>query len=426
MDCPACGSEVPPGRSACPRCGTLLPPVGERPGPGTYSAAGTPADSPTASRNPGTEPFPRPAWDTGDDHPWNVPPGPHPAPGPEDGPPDPPPAAGAEHRWRGPHPAPGEEPFRPAPGEEGNPPEPGNATQILGPPIGDPAAPETSSANWIPGPPAAWDPGPPAGTPMPAESPAAGWDPGAAGTGPAPAGPPAGRPLGSPVPGGPPPGYPPYGWEQGVPPELGGPPGPSPNAEGSGKNRKILLAGGIAAAVVVVGGLAYALTQGSSSGGGGTPTSQKTTVDTAAQQVSAVAQVLKSGQTARGHLPSRLRTCDDVSAGVAGFQQVVQDRQQELSRTKALKVDRLPNGARLRQAMISAYQNSLEADQAYLAWAKKVRAHRCGGRIAPLVAPYHDALSANDKAGPAKRRVAALWKPIATAHGLPAYAWNRL
>ncbi|GAA0373219.1 hypothetical protein NE235_36150 [Actinoallomurus spadix] len=401
MDCPACGGEVPPGRSACPRCGTPLPPAGERPGPGTYSAAGTPADSPTAAPNPGTQPLP--AVDTGGERPWNVPPGPHPVPG--EGPSRP-----------GPH---------LAPGDEGNPPEPGNATQILGPPTGDPMAPETPPANWIPGPPAAWSPGPPAGTPTPADSPAAGWNSGVAGTGPAPAGPPVGQPFGGPGPSGPPPGYPPYGWDQGVPPEIGGPPGQPPNAGGSGKNRKILLAGGIAAAVVVVGGLAYALTQGSS-GGGGTPTAQQTTADTAAQQASAVEQVLKSGQTARGHLPARLRTCDDVSAGVAGFQQVVRDRQQELSRTKALKVDRLPNGTRLRQAMISAYQSSLEADQAYLAWAKKVRARGCGGRIAPLVAPYHDALSANDKAGPAKRRVAALWKPIATAHGLPAYAWNRL
>ncbi|MCO5997849.1 zinc ribbon domain-containing protein [Actinoallomurus rhizosphaericola] len=417
MDCPACGSEVPPGRSACPRCGTLLPSAGEHPGPGPHSPMGMPGDSPTAPPNPRTEPLPS-IWDASEDRPWTAPPDPRPAAGAEDGPAD-----------------------------------PGNATQILGPPAGGPMAPDLPSAggplapdlpsaggpiapDLPPGggpmaadpPPAGWSPGPPVGGPPPSQPSPAPWN--TPETEPAPylgppVGPPAGQPFGGPGYGAAPPGYHPNGWDQGVLPAAGQP-GESPDTGGKRNNRMILLVGGIAAAVVVVGGLAYALTQGSSGGGGGTPTSQKTTADTAAQQASAVDQVLKTGQTARGHLPARLRTCDDVSAGVAGFQRVVRDRQQELSRTKALSVDRLPNGSRLRQAMITAYQNSLEADQAYLAWAKKVRARGCGGRIAPLTAPYQDAIAANDKAGPAKRRVVALWKPIASAHGLPTYVWNRL
>ncbi|MCO5971661.1 zinc ribbon domain-containing protein [Actinoallomurus soli] len=380
MDCPACGSEVPPGRSACPRCGTLLPSAGEHPGPGPHSPMGMPGDSPTAPPNPRTEPLPS-IWEPSEDRPWTAPPDPRPAAGADDGPPD-----------------------------------PGNATQILGPPVGGPMAADP--------PPAGRHPGPPVGGPPPSQPSPAPWN--APETAPAPyLGPPVGQPFGGPAYGAAPPGYHPNGWDQGAPPAAGQP-GEPPGTGGKRNNRKILLVGGIAAAVVVVGGLAYALTQGSSGSGGGTPTSQKTTADTAAQQASAVDQVLKTGQTARGHLPARLRTCDDVSAGVAGFQRVVRDRQQELSRTKALHVDRLPNGSRLRQAMIMAYQDSLEADQAYLAWAKKVRARGCGGKVAPLTAPYQDAITANDKAGPAKRRVVALWKPIASAHGLPTYVWNRL
>jgi hypothetical protein len=221
-----------------------------------------------------------------------------------------------------------------------------------------------------------------------------------------------------------PPGYHPNGWNEPLPPVAGDHAVSLPDGSMQ-KNRRMLLAGGIAAAAMLVGGLAYALTQGSSDGrphaAQGRPDAQ-----TAAQQAAAVDQVLKSGETARGHLPSRLRTCDDVSAGVAGFQQVVQDRQQELSQVRALKVDRLQDGSRLRHAMIAAYQSSLKADRAYLAWAKKVQAHGCGGRIAPLTAQYKNAIAANDKAGPAKRQVVALWKPIAGSHGLPTYPWNRL
>ncbi|WP_345360152.1 hypothetical protein [Actinoallomurus liliacearum] len=310
------------------------------------------------------------------------------------------------------------------PGAPAADPMPPPAPWNLGAPAADPIPPEPPSTGW--------DPGPPGAGPMPFEAPPAPWSPGPAGTGPTPhkspvgqaAGQAAGQPFGGPAPGLAPPGYQPNGWDQGIPPAAGETTGASTDADRK-KKRTILLAGGIAAAVVVVGGLVYVLTQGSS--GGGTPTSRSTAnTDTAAQQAAAVDKILGSGQAARGHLPSRLRTCDDVSAGVAGFQQVVQDRQQEVTQTKALKLDRLPNGSRLRQSMLAAYQSSLEADQAYLGWARKVRARNCGGRIAPLVAPYHDALTANDKAGPAKRRVVALWKPIASAHGLPAYAWNRL
>jgi hypothetical protein len=222
------------------------------------------------------------------------------------------------------------------------------------------------------------------------------------------------------------PGYDPAGWDQGAPPFPGDPAAP-PSDGGTGKNRKtLLLAGGVAAVVLLGGGLAYALSQGLSGPDDKPAGGAKPAAASSAQQSAAVNQILKSGRTARGHLPSRLRTCDDVTAGVPGFQQVVRDRQQELSQSKGLKVDQLRNGARLRRSMISAYQSSLAADQAYLAWAQEIQSRACGSRTAPLTAHYRDAISANGKAGPAKRQVIALWKPIANTHGLPSYAWNRL
>jgi hypothetical protein len=305
---------------------------------------------------------PLPAWHGGNEGPWNVPP---------------------EHH--------------PMTGTDGTPPDSGNATQILGIPAASSIPPDYHQVGWNPSAPGAGQM--PAG---PAEHNFGGLGAGAM----------------------PPPGYHPNGWNQPLPPVTGDTAVSSPDGS-TKKNRTMLLAGGIAAAAVLVGGLTYALTQGSS--GGKTHTSEGMPVaQTAAQQAAAVDQVLKSGETARGHLPSRLRTCDDVSAGVAGFQQVVRDRQQELSQARALKVDRLQDGSRLRQSMIAAYQSSLQADRAYLAWAQKVQARGCGGRIAPLTAQYKKAIAANDKAGPAKRQVVALWKPIAGSHGLPTYPWNRL
>jgi hypothetical protein len=310
-----------------------------------------------------------PVWDTDEEPSWNAPPERFATPGTEAMPPAPDPAAqnlGA--------PAPYRRPF-----------EPDTATQRLGGPGTGPM------------PPPGYDP--------------AGWNQNVPPTS----------------------GQAPAGWNQNVPPTSGpvpaGPAGPAASADGStGKSRKIpLLVGGIAAVAVLGGGLVYALTQGvpwsndqpQTAGG-------KAGAGSSARQAAAVNQILKSGKTAHGHLPSRVRTCDDVSAGVPGFQQVVQDRQQELSQSKGLAVDRLGNGSRLRRSMIAAYQSSLAADQAYLAWAREIQARGCGSRVAPLTAHYKDAISANGKAGPAKRQVVALWKPIANSHGLPKYAWNRL
>ncbi|MDN3356454.1 hypothetical protein [Actinomadura sp. DC4] len=581
MKCPACENDVPSGRSACAQCGTPLPSAGERPGPESPFAAGSPMGPQAGPQNPKTEPLPIPVWDEDDEHPsgttgerpWQASPQQPPAaapswdgdaeqsPGGRPGADQPWATAGEQHwstsaerswdvppdRYTAPEadaapsdpgPAPqnfGTPPPRPRPLEgeaaapdqaeppsherpwsrwdldapdpvdfaaqspdsswpkppENDPPAWGSGTTGTGspaqsstwssPPESDPpawgsstaGADSSSRAPWPSPPekpPSIWEPNttggdssaqaptwsspPPSDTPDPANQQLGapwpdvppvqepgGWsaagsaadnstrhlgnpwsrppagDPPAWGSSP-PAGDPATQNLGTSWPD-PPPAQDIGEWDR----DLSPLPGASDRTE---KNRKVpLLIVGIAAVVVLGGGgLVYALTQGSDSTAqtpGGKPAAGG-----AAQQAAAVNRILKSGRTARGHLPGRLRTCNDVSTGVSGFQQVVKDRQQELSQSKQLTVDQLKNGTRLRRSMISAYQNSLNADQAYLAWAQEVQARNCGGRIAPLTAHYRNAITANGKAGPAKRLVVGLWRPIANTHGLPTYAWNRL
>ena len=382
MKCAACENDVPAGWSACTWCGAPLPSAGEQPGPEPHVASGSPMNPQTGSPNPKTEPLPISIWDVGEKRPWEVPP---------------------EQSAN--------------PGTAGMPPESGPGTPNLGAPAAyptpeyDPAAPNltTPAAGSMPPEQASWNLGAPGTDPMPY-----GHDPATHNLG---------APWAAPIS---PPGHDPAGWNQGVPPAAGQP-GAPPAGGGMGKSRKMPLLLGAIAAVAVLGGLAYVLTQGIPGSGhkphtyGGKPDA-----GASAQQAAAVNQVLKSGKAARGHLPSPLRTCHDVSAGVPGFQQVVRDRQQELSRSRGLNVDRLRDGSSLRRSMIAAYQTSLNADRAYLAWAQEIRARRCGGRTAPLTAHYKDAISANEKAGPAKRQVVALWRPIAKDHGLPTYVWNRL
>jgi hypothetical protein len=395
MKCPACEYDVPSDRSACTRCGAPLPPAGERPAPEPRFATG-PMKSPVEPPNPRTEPLPVPLWDADEERPWGTPPAWQDTPGPVPMPPE----------WHS--------------GSAQSPAEPGSFAPNFGAPAAHPRPLEYD--------PAAQSPAGPAPGDVPAGHHPVGWGPATPGTDPVPAGRDSatqifGPPGTGPVP---PPGYDPAGWDQAIPPVAEDTAAPRAAGRTGGSRRIPLLVGGVVAVVVLGGGLIYALTQGhpraeDGSHAGGTPGT-----GTAAQQATAVNRILASGRTARGHLPARLRTCNDVSKGVPGFQRVVRDRQQELSQSRGLKVDRLPDGSSLRRSMIAAYQSSLDADQAYLAWAREIRARGCGGRIAPLTAHYRDAIAANDKAGPAKRQVAALWKPIASSHGLPTYVWNRL
>ncbi|MEV0403539.1 hypothetical protein [Actinoallomurus sp. NPDC050550] len=146
----------------------------------------------------------------------------------------------------------------------------------------------------------------------------------------------------------------------------------------------------------------------------------------AAAQAAAVNTILQAGKDAHDRLSVSMATCDDLVSAAPAFQQVVQERQSELAQARQLRTDQLPGGADLKQAMIDAYASSLDADKAYVAWAQEAQAAGCAGGQPPQSANHDAAIAANDKAGPAKRRVVALWSPIAQSQGLPVYAWGAL
>ncbi|WP_460355554.1 hypothetical protein [Actinoallomurus acanthiterrae] len=145
-----------------------------------------------------------------------------------------------------------------------------------------------------------------------------------------------------------------------------------------------------------------------------------------AAQAAAVNAILQAGKEAHDRLSVSMATCDDLVSAAPAFQQVVQERQSELTQARQLRTDQLPGGADLKQAMIDAYSSSLDADKAYVAWAQEAQAAGCDGGAPPQSANHDAAMAANDKAGPAKRRVVALWSPIAQSQGLPVYAWGEL
>jgi hypothetical protein len=142
-------------------------------------------------------------------------------------------------------------------------------------------------------------------------------------------------------------------------------------------------------------------------------------------QATAINSLLNASAASRGELGRALaaaKTCKGLPAAIAGMQRVAEQRQQQATRAQALKVDALPNGARLRGHLARAFQLSLQVDQAYLTWAQG--AQGCKGRPKPD-AEYRRGGQLSNQASVSKQRFAALWAPVAKKQHLPARTANQ-
>ncbi|MDN3352389.1 hypothetical protein [Actinomadura sp. DC4] len=150
------------------------------------------------------------------------------------------------------------------------------------------------------------------------------------------------------------------------------------------------------------------------------------TAGDARTQARGVDALLASGKKAHDRLQYDADTCDGLAAAVPAFRRIVRDRQAELSEARKLPVDRLAPAAELQRALVDSYRFALEADRAYLAWAEETGSQDCGDAAPPSTSDLADARAADDKAAPAKRRLVALWNPVALSQGLPSYTWRDL
>lgn len=72
--------------------------------------------------------------------------------------------------------------------------------------------------------------------------------------------------------------------------------------------------------------------------------------------------------------------------------------------------------------MLNAYQYSLDASRAYLAWSHEVEAENCAASTPPETGDLRQGEAADEKADRAKEQVASLWDPIASSQDLFPYA----
>ncbi|WP_285496573.1 hypothetical protein [Actinomadura sp. NBRC 104425] len=149
------------------------------------------------------------------------------------------------------------------------------------------------------------------------------------------------------------------------------------------------------------------------------PTTQAAaTMQSQAKEVNAILAASRDTHNQLKRAVGAAGSCKTLPQAMAGFQTVKTRRTNQLRRTQALKLDKVPNGERLRASMQQAFQASLQADQALITWGQRAQ-RNCRGKPRPAVSRASGRVAAERKAIIAKRRLVAIWNPIAKKAGLP-------
>jgi hypothetical protein len=227
-------------------------------------------------------------------------------------------------------------------------------------------------------------------------------------------------------------GWSPEAWQQPGPGGFGpgGEPGAPPWHPASGPSKPLiitvvgLVAVALVAAVMVLwpdgGDDKTPVASGPSQAAAQTPATSTSTNSAARREAVLVNRVLNASAASRSGLARALaaaRTCKGLPTAIAGFERVATQRRSQMTKTRALRVGRLPNGTRLRQTLARSIQYSLAVDQALLTWARGRQG--CRGKPKPDANFRRAGGPLSAQASAAKGQFATLWAPVARQHRLP-------
>jgi hypothetical protein len=229
-----------------------------------------------------------------------------------------------------------------------------------------------------------------------------------------------------------------------MPMGQGGPGDPAfgvyPPSQGRGGPSKPLLAAVAALVTIAVGSIvfvAWPSGDDSSEGAGPNPTASNQQVaqknpipEETKQQAAALNAVLDDSVGTRRVLAGalgRAGKCKTLPQAIQGFQTVAQRRQNQLARTRNLKVDKLANGKgeRLRASLAQALTASLQVDQVLLQWAQRNQ-QNCHGKPRPSAAQVPGRAAGERRATAAKKQFVVLWNPVAKETEQPLRSWKRV
>ncbi len=121
----------------------------------------------------------------------------------------------------------------------------------------------------------------------------------------------------------------------------------------------------------------------------------------------------------------RAGKCKTLPKAIQGFQTVAQRRQNQLRRTKELKVDKLAKGEQLRGTLSEALTASLQVDMVLLRWAQ-ANQRNCHGKPKPSAAQVPGRAAQERRATSAKKQFVVLWNPVAKKTDQPQRSWKRV
>ncbi|MEU9165016.1 hypothetical protein AB0D29_32655 [Streptomyces sp. NPDC048424] len=113
-----------------------------------------------------------------------------------------------------------------------------------------------------------------------------------------------------------------------------------------------------------------------------------------------------------------IKGCSNLDQAAADLRDAARQREELVTRLQELKLDKLPDNAKLSAALTKAWQSSADADDSYAAWADDVDDDKCKDGKAKATKNASDANKSSGEATKAKESAATMWNTIAAKYGL--------
>ncbi|WKD34106.1 hypothetical protein [Streptomyces xanthophaeus] len=113
-----------------------------------------------------------------------------------------------------------------------------------------------------------------------------------------------------------------------------------------------------------------------------------------------------------------IKGCSNLDQAAADLRDAARQREELVTRLQELKLDQLPDHAKLSASLTKAWQSSADADNSYAAWADDVDDDKCKDGKAKATKNASEGNKSSGEATKAKESAATLWNTIAGKYGL--------
>jgi hypothetical protein len=158
----------------------------------------------------------------------------------------------------------------------------------------------------------------------------------------------------------------------------------------------------------------------------GATTSTAATATAAREQARALAGLIEDSSHSRTSVKDAVvatKACRSLPTNAQTFREAARSRRSQHDRAAALEVSALPSGGRVRDSLEDALNYSIQADNAFAAWATELTNEGCRAGDT-VTANFTKGDRYSNSATAEKKRFVGLWNPIATAYRLPRFVYS--